>query len=494
MAVCVKIFHKFYKILQNRHIESETICVDLDGTLINTDTLVELFIRGLKHCPHMLFLCPFWLLKGKINLKLKLSFYCAKYANRFPFNEKLVSFLREEKRRGKKIYLATACEESLARSIVKDLDLFEDVFGTSEKTNLKAENKAELLVSKFGEGNFAYAGNSASDLEVWKRASEIILVNAPEALSKRARLQNPQSHFLEFPNKTDSFRAFLKTIRIHQWAKNILIFVPLFLSHQYFNAEKVIAALLAFFALSFCASATYIFNDILDIENDRAHKTKKNRPIASGSFPASKAFLVIFAFALLAAALSMSVSLNLFLFLLLYVAATLGYSFFFKRIVIVDVIVLSSLYLYRIYFGAFATGTVISFWLVSFSILMFFSLGSMKRYIELQSLEGIAEEKVKGRAYVKSDISTISTLGISAGMMSSVLYILYVNNAASEMYLRPDFLLIGSLLFLYFISKTWLMASRRLVHDDPVIYAIKTGENYVLIALFAAIFILAGPI
>lgn len=468
------------------------LCVDLDGTLIYSDTLAELFLRMIKKRPCYLIFLPFWLLRGRAFLKIKMEEICGKYVKHIPFNDSFLKYLNSKKAEGHKLYLATACPKNLAKKLVESLNLFEEVWGSSSEINLKSAKKAELLLEKFGENNFIYAGNDAPDLEVWRHAQSLVLVNVKKSLERKAAMENPTKNILVFSEKKSAFKAFFRATRIHQWAKNILIFVPLFLSHSYFKIDKIGEALLAFLAFGLCASASYIFNDIMDVENDRLHASKRRRPIAAGHFSIASALIIAFSFMAISVLISAVLSVNTLLVLLLYTALTLSYSFYFKRIVLLDIIILSSLYMIRIYYGSTAISVATSFWLMSFSIFIFFSLGFMKRYIELQKMEN-TNEKIKGRGYVYSDAQIIAPVGIASGILSLVFYVIYVDKVAFQLYERPSFLMFGAIIFLYFIVKTWIMAARKLVHDDPIVYAIKTKENYAILILFIFIFIISGP-
>lgn len=471
------------------------LCVDLDGTLVYSDTLWELFIRALKTCPWILFLLPFFILRGKSHLKYFLFKRCGNLVNTLPFNNKLLEYLKIQKSEGRKIYLVTASNQDFAKNIVSEFDIFDDVFGSNERLNLRGKNKAKFLTEKFGSQNFAYAGNDNTDLEVWKDAGEVIVVNASNKLAQKVKEQNLEKPITIISlQKSFNLKSFFKLIRVHQWAKNLLIFVPLVMSHTYQKLANVENALLAFFALSFCASATYIFNDILDVENDRKHRTKKFRPLASGIIPLPNALCVMFVLFTCAISISLNVSLALLVMLFVYSVITLSYSFIFKRIIILDILILALLYMFRIYFGAVAISDEISFWLVSFSIFIFFSLGALKRYVEVSANKDEPTKIIGGRGYTSYDAEFISMIGIGAGMMSVLTYIMYIDAGANALYESPVWLMFGCLPILYFISKIWLMAKRSKVHDDPVVYAIKTKENYLILFIFAVLFFMSKPI
>jgi len=473
--------------------DKQIICVDLDGTLIVSDTLWELFLRMLKHCPWILIALPFWLLGGIANLKVNLSKRFAKYINKLPFNDEFLTYLKEAKANGDKLYLATACEESLAKKIVEPLDLFDEVFATTPSCNLKSGNKAKALIEKFGDGNFVYAGNDTPDLAIWKHSKKIIIVNASKSLIKKAKKQNPNKEVKVFEKKRKKLKVFLKGIRIHQWSKNALIFAPLFLAHCYTNINALYASFIAFLSFSFCASATYILNDILDVEADRAHYHKKSRPIASGALSIPAALFIMFAFFVIAGVSAAIVDLVLLAYLLIYCAITISYSFVLKRIALVDVLTLSFLYIFRLFYGAQAISTEISFWLVSFSIFFFLSLGFLKRFVEVFDMDR-ENTKLQSRGYMKADANSIQAMGISSGMLSVLLYIFYVDKGAQELYKNPQYLMYGSMLLVYFICDIWIAAGRKRVHSDPIVYAIKNPKSYVIAVIFLILFVLSSPI
>ena len=470
------------------------LCVDLDGTLIFSDTLVEFVCRAMKVAPWVLFLLPFWLLRGRAYLKNQLAKRFSQYVNKLPFNEKLIEFLQQEKSRGRKIYLTTACEETLAKKIASQLEgLFDDVFGTTQALNLKSKNKAIFLSEKFGENAFAYAGNDSADIAVWNKSAEMVFVNANNSVKKIAKKQNPQKPFVVFDKEKHSF-TFLRTIRIHQWAKNVLIFVPLLLSHNFLCAEKLLHSVLAFIAFGLCASATYIINDLLDLENDRAHHKKKFRPIPAGEISIFTLLAVIIVFFAVAFLLTISISKILLAMLVMYTIATLMYSFKLKKLIIIDIILLAFLYIFRLFFGAEATNTPVSHWLATFATFIFLSLGAVKRYVEILKTKETSTTKLSGRGYSVEDASIVANIGVSSGLISILTYMIYINYGAEQLYGNPNILFLGSFPLLYFILKIWIKASRKEVNDDPIVHAIKTKENYVLFLLFVLIFIIAKPI
>ena len=271
------------------------------------------------------------------------------------------------------------------------------------------------------------------------------------------------------------WRTWLRAWRVHQWAKNMLVFVPLFASHQIFNVAKLTTVVLAFVALSLCASATYIWNDLLDLPSDRLHPTKKNRPFASGQIPLSAGVTV--SAILLLAGLSISILIlgwKTTTPILLYIAATVLYSTFLKRKLLVDVITLAGLFALRIFIGAAASAVEISSWLLAFSIFFFLSLAFVKRYSDLALMPPTNNEKLSGRGYYPQDLDLIRVMGPLAGYMAVLVMALYVNSpAVIELYSRPEWLWLVCLCLLYWISRVWFLAHRGQMPDDPVTFALK---------------------
>ncbi|MEJ2141813.1 MAG: UbiA family prenyltransferase [Gammaproteobacteria bacterium] len=281
----------------------------------------------------------------------------------------------------------------------------------------------------------------------------------------------------------------LRAMRVHQWAKNSLLFVPLILSHNLFNQQMFFSTLIAFLSYSLCASAVYIINDIVDIEADKQHPTKRNRPIASGQLSVSFGWgLSVFLF-VLAVIIAWFVSWPFVYVLLAYLTITSLYSFIFKRIVLIDVLLLSGLYTFRLIAGGIASGVEVSFWLLVFSLFIFLSLALVKRYSELKN---ISAEMVKGRGYLKSDMPLLLNLGIVSGYLSVLVIGLYINDEAVIIhYSQPNWLWLVSVSVLFWISRIWLVTFRGNMNEDPVMYAIHDRDSLLVLASCILAIILA---
>jgi 4-hydroxybenzoate polyprenyltransferase len=279
-------------------------------------------------------------------------------------------------------------------------------------------------------------------------------------------------------------RPILHTLRLHQWSKNLLLFLPILAAHDLGDRAALLRVALAFIAFGLVASSVYVLNDIIDIESDRSHPRKRLRPFASGALRVGAGFPLVPG--LLAAGVGIALFLPpMFLASLSgYWVATLGYSLRFKRVIILDVLVLAGLYTVRVFAGAFAAGVPVSEWLASFSLFFFLSLAFLKRASELASAKGA----VRGRGYGPDDRIPMSAMGVASGYLSVLVLAFYVNGPdVRRLYSRPAFLWMLCLLTLYWLSRMWLLAWRGKVDDDPVVFAIRDGASWAVAALGAAV-------
>jgi len=392
------------------------LCVDLDGTLVKTDLFLESLIALLKKNPFFVFLIPFWLAKGRAFLKRQVTLRVSIDVGMLPYNREFMEFLKQEHLRNRPLVLATASDYLIASRVASHLGIFSDVLASDGETNLSGARKLEALIGKYGSKGFDYAGNARVDRNVWSRADESILVNASRRLTEEANRNFNVSRTFLSPKRF--LGVMLREIRLHQWSKNILLLVPLVLAHKLADWRLFGNGFLAFIAFSLAASGVYVINDLVDLEVDRNHPMKRNRPLTSGDM---NIFHGIFLIPLL---LGGSILVSLILparftvVLFLYLVLTTTYSFYFKKIVLVDVVLLASLYTIRIIAGAFAVEVHISPWLLAFSMFIFLSLALLKRYSELSMLRAQNKELSKGRGYLSSDLEQIASLGTSSGYIS----------------------------------------------------------------------------
>ena len=469
------------------------LVVDLDGTLIRTDLLAESGLSYIKESPYHALKLAGLLFKGKASLKRELAKEFQFDVTTLPYVPEVLTYILEQKSRGRKIILATASDAALAQKIASYLELFDQVLATQDNLNLSAHNKAKRLCDDIGEQQFDYMGNSRDDIAVWKVARKAIVVNPePGVLSKAYQLGNVQKVIDDRPKKTI---IYAKALRLHQWAKNVLLFAPLLAAHQAFDLGKLSEGALAFLLFGMCASSVYLLNDLLDIPDDRHHHSKKKRPIPAGLMPIKSAVLLAPALCISAITISSFLLPSLFtLCLAAYIVLTSLYSFFLKRILFIDVITLALLYTQRIIAGVAVFDVRMSFWLLALSTFIFLSLALVKRYTELISARDNHKlGQTKGRGYHTNDIELISSLGGSAGYISALVLALYIQDpATASLYTRPEYIWLACPVLLYWISRTWILAHRGEMNDDPVVFAMKDKVSLGCAALIGVIFTCAA--
>lgn len=470
-----------------------TLVVDLDGTLLDSDFLVECAFIFLRDNPLRLFLLFSWLLRGKAYLKSRLAESTEVEVEALPYNHHLLEWLKQCKAAGYQLVLATATHERYANAIAKHLGLFDVVYGTTGTRNLSSHQKRELLLSEYGEGGFEYVANARADLPIWQVASAVHVVN-PEwgVLSRARKLGKVGEVFQTLPGYA---KTLFKALRLHQWVKNILIFVPLAASHKLLEGDLLIDGLLAFILFGLCASSVYLLNDLVDLPDDRHHPTKQYRPLASGALPIKHA--LVLAPVMLLAAFGIGfwlLPLGFSAALLAYYLLTVAYSFRIKQLVMLDVITLALLYSLRIIAGTSAFQLPPSFWILAFSLFIFLSLAFLKRYTELyDARSNERHDKTPGRGYYPQDFELLASLGGASGFVSVLILALYINEiSASTLYHHPEVIWLSCPLLLYWISRAWLLAHRGQMHDDPVVFALKDPVSRWVGVLFAAVFIVAS--
>lgn len=468
------------------------LCVDLDGTLIQTDSLWESCLRLVSQNAFKLLLLPFWLFLGKAGFKHKVSQHVDLAPSSLPFNTQLLKYLTQQRLHNRHIVLVTAANKKIAEAIAHHLNIFDEVLASEDSHNLSGKNKAQLLCDKFGEKGFVYAGNANVDLNVWQHAAAAIVVNASDALATKAK----QITSIEesFPaEKKPSLKVILKAMRIHQWVKNLLIFTALVLSHNWFNTNALQSIVYAFFSFSFSASAIYLINDLMDLETDRNHHSKKHRPLASGVLPIQWAIIIVPILLIFSYILACQTNANFIAVLTTYLVLTTAYSLYLKPVALLDVITLTSLYTIRIIAGAVAIDVPISHWLLAFSMFIFLSLALIKRFSELKNLIEQGETKSAARGYHVDDLQAVSLFGITSGYISVMILVFYIHDLqAGTLYNQPNWLWFVAVTVLYWISHMWLLAFRGQMNEDPVLFAIHDRTSYfislfVLISLYLAL-------
>jgi 4-hydroxybenzoate polyprenyltransferase len=463
---------------------------DLDGTVLATDLLYESFLSAFKRSPWVAVQCIAWLAAGRARLKEELAARASIDVASLPYRESVLAFLREERARGRRIILTTASWGSLAEAVAGHLGVFDQVLATSREGNLKGEAKAARIAGESGEGNFDYIGDSGADLAVWRRSRHAYVVESSDRLSSRIPANVPVKRVFRSGDRGDGLRAAVRSLRPHQWAKNLLVFIPLLASHRLDEPQAVLMSLAAFVSFCLLASSAYVLNDLLDLQADRAHPRKRSRPLASGQLPIPAGAVLVVACLAAGAAVAAMLPAAFQVTLAGYVLLTIAYSLALKRVAILDLVSLALLYTTRIVCGGYALGAAVSFWLLAFAMFFFFSLALLKRYAELVALE--RDARAPGRGYAAHDAEVILAIGSAAAMVSALVLALYINGeTAKNLYSRPEMLWILCPLLLYWIARVWLLAARGQMHDDPVLFAVRDAPSYAVAAVGALVVWLA---
>lgn len=466
------------------------IYCDVDGTLIRSDLLIESAFASIKKKPWIVLIFPFWLMRGRSYLKARLAEDYDMEPSLLPYNDALMTYLSDQSGRGRDVYLASASEERLVSAIADYLGFVRGTIATNEARNLKGHSKAEELVRHSGERDFVYIGDSRADLKVWEKAKEGIVVNASSSVERAAR--SVTTVIQTFPKSKTKWSVYVKAARVHQWLKNVLVFVPLVLSGSWNDPAAVITAISFFLAFGLLASGTYLLNDLLDLSSDRRHPSKRLRPIASGQVPISHAVATAIALLVAGLVLAFLISWWGFFSLCVYLVTTLSYSLYLKTVILLDVLTLAGLYTLRIIAGAMIINVLPSVWLLAFSGFFFLSLALVKRCVELDRISQLNQLSTRGRDYRVSDLNQLSIMGVVSGYIAVLVVALYVDSAsATALYGTPRLLWFICPLLVYWISRVWIKVARREMHDDPLVYSTKDRTSWAVCASLAAVWILA---
>lgn len=466
------------------------LCVDLDGTLVRTDTLFELLAAAMRDW-RVLLMVPIWLLRGRAVLKQELARRVELDPAALPYEVRLIKYLQGERARGRRLVLATATDRRIADKVAGHLGLFDEVLASDGSVNLKGPRKAAALVERFGQGGFAYAGNDRPDLRVWSQAGSALVVNASAGVARAAREAGPVE--LELPRESHTLAALVRACRPHQWMKNALIFVPIITSGAVGQLGDWLLALAAFMAFSLIASSIYLLNDMTDLPADRAHPRKRRRPLASGALDIRIALLA--APVLLCVGGWLAWSHGVLWVLMVYAATSIIYSMRLKEFPLVDMFALATLYTMRLYAGGEATGHPVSNWLLAFSIFLFLGLAAVKRVAELQS-QAKREDGAKQlarRGYLVDDAQIVMIMGVASSFVASLVLALYVQNqwiagrgdGAAELF----WLLVP--LALFWQCRLWLATARGYMDDDPIVYATRDWVSQLVAVTGFLVFITA---
>lgn len=466
------------------------LVVDLDGTLIRSDLLLESIWGSMGRNPIGLFFAIFRIFLGIAQLKSSVAHLFAPNVENLPYNHAVLEVVSEAKAAGRPIILCSASQESIVQAVAAHLDLFDASFGSTKDRNLKGNDKAQLLVELYGVGGFDYIGDSSADRPVWNQAHSGIAIGFGAFRESVTRTQSGRFTYLS--NNAPIVPAVLKSLRLHQWSKNLLIMVPMLAGHAV-SPRNLVLCILAFIAFGLVASAVYLINDLIDIEADRSHPRKRYRPIPSGQLPIWIAtflpvLLLIAGFTLAALALNHDFTGVM----TVYFIITLFYSMILKRVLLLDIFVLATLYTARVFAGGAAVSIQPSHWLLAFSVFIFLALAAVKRQGELVDLVKREPATAPGRAYHANDVSIIASIALASGFMSALVLTLYLNDTqVSGLYARPAALWGLCFVVLFWITRMVMVAHRGRMEDDPIVFAIKDRTSQICVLLCAVAILLA---
>lgn len=452
--------------------------VDLDGTLIKSDTLAESVLMLARKTPLKLLGLPMALAKGKGNMKAWLADRMRPVAALLPYRKEFLDYLVAERQAGRDLILISAADQRIVDDVSAHLGIFRAAFGSSRDNNLRGDNKLALIQSICNGSDFDYAGNERTDLKIWKHANSAVVVSRSKSLLEAAR--SSARKVVCFRDEGSRLKPLIKLMRPHQWSKNVLVFAPFLLAHKKVDAASVERLVCVFASLSFTASAVYIANDLYDIQIDRRHERKRNRPVASGSVSVKTALILCVVLIALGGAIA-AVTLPSFISVLLvaYLSLNFAYSFIFKNKILLDILVLASFYTLRIFAGSIAVDAPISRWFLAFSSFFFLGLACLKRFVELKKMK---LNSLVGRDYCLDDMEVIQNAGMVSGMMSVLVFFLYLaeSQAADTLYSSSQLLWLIGPMIIYWTIRVWIYARRGKMPDDPVWFALTDRVSWVL--------------
>ncbi len=469
---------------------SVPLAIDLDGTLIKTDSLIESLLLLFKRNPLFVFRLSAWLPKGIAHLKRRVACRVTLDVSSLPYHMGLLTYLRDAHHENRSLVLATGADEHIARQIADYLQIFDRVMASDGRTNLSGVAKRDRLVAEFGTAGFDYVGNSRKDQVIWQAARRALVVGSQLSIDKaRARLTNVGQ---VFEVDAAGWRMRLRPLRLYQWLKNVLVFVPLLAAHQFHEIGLLASACLAFVSFGLCASSVYILNDLLDLADDRRHPRKRRRVFASGRLPLTAGQWMIPVLLGLSIGVALALPGSFLIVLGIYYGLTLAYSLRLKKIVILDAILLAALFTVRMLAGSAAVAIWPSSWLLALSMFLFISLALVKRYAELVTMRIEHGLSARARSYVVSDAELLAAMGVASAFVAVLVLVLYITSGPAHLhYGRHQAIWLACPMLLFWICYLWLVAHRGGMHDDPLVFALKDRGSRFALGVLAIIMILA---
>lgn len=473
---------------------AEFLCTDLDGTLFISDSLWESVLELLNQNIFYFFLLPVWWLKGRAALKQEIAQRVLPDVSRLPRREGLVEFLCQQKVAGRKLILATGADQKIASAVAERLGVFDFVLASDGAKNLTGERKRDAILALTAGKPFDYVGNGRDDVPVWESANAAYLVNPSRSLLRTVSQKSKVAGVFE--EHANRWIALVHALRPQHWVKNLLVFVPIIMAHKVTDFSRLAHTALAFVSFSLCASAVYILNDLFDLHSDRMHPKKKTRPFASGQLPIWSGLACVPLLLAAGIAVAFLTSSKSFLgWLSIYIVATTLYSVYAKSLPIVDVLLLTALYLLRILAGGAAAHVLVSPWLLAFSMFLMLSLAFTKRNAELISRLVNPElgPTVSKRNYHVQDREVIQQFGVTSGYLSVLVLALYINGREiTTLYHHPKLIWLACPMLLFWVSRIWFLANRGKMSEDPVVFAAQDSISYLMAIGLVLILFLAS--
>ncbi|WP_439815244.1 UbiA family prenyltransferase [Zavarzinia sp. CC-PAN008] len=465
------------------------LVVDLDGTLVRSDLLVESAFAHLGGRPQGLARVLAASTGGRAALKHHLAAQVTLDPAALPYDPRVITLIETARAAGRPVHLASAASARQVEAVARHLGLFDGWLASDATGNLRGPAKAARLVDQFGRGGFDYVGNDAADLAVWAVARRRVAVEPAAGVRRRLLALDPQAQIL--PAAPGRLGHWLHALRAHQWAKNLLVFVALVTAQQ-FTLAALVEAVTAFLAFSAAASAIYLVNDLVDLGADRRHPVKRRRPLAAGTLPIRSAIAAVPLLLLCAALCAVPLGLWFCAALAAYVGLAVAYTVLLKRVLMLDAVALALLYTLRVIGGAAAIQVVVSEWLLAFSLLIFTSLALTKRHAELAGLQDSGAADPANRDYRKGDLPMIAALAAAAGFNAVTVFTLYISSdTVRQLYAQPQVLWLACPVLIYWIARILVLVQRRVVDDDPLLFALRDRVSWIVAGAVGAILLAA---
>lgn len=467
------------------------LVVDLDGTLLLTDTLFEAVADRMRTRPIrtllQLALLPFNIAKGKARLQRGADLD----VDTLPVNQDVLDYCREARAAGRPVWLVSAADQQTVDAVARRFGVFDRAIGSDGVTNNKSGAKARLLARELPDG-YEYVGDSPADMKVWRGAKAASHVDGGASRTAAIKAMGvPVARTFERPKA--GLGAWRKAMRMHQWAKNALIFVAPILALKFDDPQAMLLCVLAFPLLGLMASGTYIINDLLDLKADRHHHSKAKRVFAAGRIKLWQGFVAAPLLILTGFVGGLLLSPGFGALMLVYLVLTLSYSLALKRVPLLDTVLLGFLYTLRLIMGAVLTASLITSWLLVFSMFLFVSLSVAKRHVEVVRKAAAGETKIANRGYRAEDAPLTLALGLATAAACPIILVLYMIESAwpSGQYAWPEAMWAAPVVLALWLMRVWLLANRAELDDDPVVFAVKDPYSLVLGVVLATAFGLA---